>query len=120
MSEELLDVERLHRITNEMITAITSPPFVEAMRRMKATPKNERLRIGAEILTPDALRAQGVPLPTDMRVTSRYFEAGAPDIEVGDSFARTVPDSIPALRSANGSGGCCCGGGASVCGGCGG
>lgn len=35
-------------------------------------------------LTPDALRAQGVPLPAGMRISSRYFEKGLRPFEVGE------------------------------------
>jgi len=112
-----LDADRLHEVTSQMITALASPEFVEAMRKMKATADEDRLRVAAKILTPDGLRSQGVPLPMDMRITSRYFESGKPEIEAGDSFVRFGP-AFHGVRDEGG--GCCCGGGASVCGGCGG
>jgi hypothetical protein len=78
-------------------------------------------------MTVEALSAKGVPLPPGMRITTRYFETGNPEIievlpdgtiketkfpsfSLGDGFA---PGQI-------GWNGCACGGAASVCGGAGG
>jgi hypothetical protein len=119
MADKMLDVTRLNKITEEMIAAITSPPFVEAMRMLKATPQDQRLKVGAEILTPKALQARGVPLPTHMRLTSRYFESGKPSSEADDSLVRLVYRDDGGGNGGS-SGGCCCGGGATFCGGCGG
>ncbi|WP_175948740.1 hypothetical protein [Burkholderia pyrrocinia] len=125
-ADQLLDVDRLRKLTDDMIVALTSPAFVEAMRTFKATPVPERLKLGEQILTPDALRAKGVPLPEDMRVTSRYFEAGSPMIEVSGlttpgslSSAREIPQGSHGNLAMSPLGGCCCGG-AGACGGCGG
>jgi hypothetical protein len=124
---EMLDAERLRKITDEMITAITSPPFVEAMRTMKTTPQDQRLKVGAKILNPEALRSKGVPLPAGMRITSRYFESGKPTIEVADPdeaghppIVKEIAD-IRSLSSGQTKGGqtagMCAGGGAgTVCG----
>lgn len=139
-SDSEFDVDRLQQMTNSMITAITHPKFVDAMRQIKASPTEDRLSLGAKLLDPNALRAAGVPLPTDMRITSRYFEPGHPGlIEVGDQSPPTdtlnpktnygppkIPkppkDIVPGFKgpSVNGPGGCACGGGLSFCGGAGG
>ena len=132
MSEDqLLDVGRLRKLTDDMIIALTSPAFVETMRTFRATAVNERLKLGEQILTPDVLRAKGVPLPSNMRVTSRYFEAGSPTIEVSgltttgestaspSSSAREIPNGAPGDLVISPMGGCCCAGGG-ACGGCGG
>jgi len=124
---EMLDVDRLRKITDEMVTAITSPPFVEAMRTMKATAQDQRLKVGAKILNPEALRSKGAPLPVGMRITSRYFESGKPTIEVADPdeaghppIAKEIADiSSLSPRQTKGvqSAGMCAGGGAgTVCG----
>lgn len=120
------DSKRLQQKTDEMIKAITSPKFVEAMRQLRNTPTKSRLAEGAKLLDPKALRAAGVPLPKDMRITSRYFEPGvAGAIEVGDHGARRVPKGDirgDVLGGAEplGIGGCACGGGLTFCGGAGG
>lgn len=120
------DVKRLREKTDEMITAITAPAFVEAMRQLKNTPVKDRLATGAKLLKPDALRAAGVKLPRDMRITSRYFEPGkAAVIEVGDLGARRVPQGGLRGTALGGGGtvswgGCACGGGLTFCGGAGG
>lgn len=129
MAHEMLDVDRLRIITSEIIVALISPPFVEAMRTMRSTPEHERLRVAAQILSTEALRSKGVPLPADMRITSRYFETGVQTIEVSDSPEVGQRPLAKAVRDEGGSGvanprprwgGCAFGGGASVCGGAGG
>lgn len=126
--DEMLDVDRLRKITDDMITAITSPAFVDAMRTMKSTPDNQRLKVAAETLNPETLRSKGVPLPPGMRITSRYFESGKPTIEVADPnegggapMIKEVADlrNLSPARVAHGqtSAGICAGGGAAtVCG----
>jgi hypothetical protein len=120
------DAARLQAKTSEMIKAITSPAFVEAMRQLKQTPVKDRLAMGAKVLDPATLRRAGVPLPSDMRITSRYFEPGkAGVIEVGDLGARRVPTGTIRGGTLGGSeplswGGCACGGGLTFCGGAGG
>lgn len=119
------DVERLRKITDDMITAITDPAFVEAMRTLRKAPFEKRLKYGAELLNPEKLRAQGVPLPKDMRITSRYFEPGQPGvIEITD-----IPGVDPRKATSIGlfdnlgplsAGGCACAGGLTFCGGAGG
>lgn len=129
MPEDFLNADRLRKITDEMIITLTSAPYVEAMRTLKATPLDQRLKVGAELLTTSALRAKGVPMPDNMRVSSRYFEAGSPTLEVTDPekpgdqpIARFIDDPTTQtmlLVGAHPMAGCCCGG-AGACGGCGG
>lgn len=120
------DVARLKKITSQMIDAITSPPFVDAMRKLRAVPKEKRLTEGARLLSPDNLRRQGAPLPADMRISSRYFEPGATPINVTREGATLVdnpqlhnflPGGTPGTASI---GGCACAGGLTFCGGAGG
>ncbi len=82
--DEELSAERLREITAKMVDAISSPAYVEAMRAVKAAPEGQRLAEAMRRLTPDVLRAQGVPLPEGMRISSRYFEKGYSPIDVGE------------------------------------
>lgn len=84
MTTEDFDSERLKALTDQMVDAITSPPYVEAMRAVKAADGSRRLDEAMRRLTPDALRDQGVKLPDDMRISSRYFEEGFKPLEVGE------------------------------------
>ncbi len=95
-----LDVERLKKITGELIDAITSPEFIEQVRMVRTAPENERLAEASRRLSVDALRAAGVKLPTDMRVSNRYFEEsfGTP-IEFGD-YPNSRPNIINELNKA--------------------
>lgn len=115
------DIQRLRQITDEMINAITSPPFVEAMRKLREAAPGARLSEGAKLLSTGALRDAGVPLPKDMLISSRYFE---PDtgkvIDGGDFKMGEIPKPAPGGQNAPGIGGCACGGGLTFCGGAGG
>jgi hypothetical protein len=109
---------KLKAITDDMIAAISSPAYVEAMKTMKATPVEKRLAVAAKLLSPEALRKKGVPLPADMRISSRYFEPGNPSvIYVDEHGARLAGLGDPGPV---GAWGCACGGAATVCGGAGG
>jgi hypothetical protein len=138
-----LDPNRLRREINQMLEALTHPAFVDALRRVNSAPLESRLVEGSRLLTPEALREQGVPLPATARVSSRYFEDGLPSpIEFGDvpggranivnGLNTASPGLLDRLRFENpdlfrdliGSqltpglvAGCCCGGAGSVCGG---
>lgn len=118
-----LDAKKLKAITNELVDAISSPPFVAAMKKLKKTPVANRLAVASKTLTPTVLSAAGVKMPQGMRITSRYFEAGSPDIiQVTDHGATLVHvSSVPGTGGGPGSwGGCACGGGLTFCGGAGG
>lgn len=115
------DVARLRKVTDEMIDAITSPPFVEAMRKLREAAPASRLSEGAKLLSTDALRKAGVPLPKDMLISSRYFEPDSGKvIDGGDFKMGQPPASAPGGEAAPGIGGCACGGGLTFCGGAGG
>jgi hypothetical protein len=117
-----IDAGHLTKITNDLIQAISSAPFVAAMKTLKATPPEQRLQIASSTLSPAALQAAGVQFPEGMRITSRYFEPGSPDIiEVTDDGAvlRNV-NLLPQQAGVAGAWGCACGGAATVCGGAGG
>ncbi len=122
------DSARLRQMTDQMIDAITSPGFVEAMRQLRQAPVEQRLAQGAKLLNPAKLRTAGVPLPDGMRITSRYFEPGKPEvIEVpeGGRPRRVTRSTIKGDVLGIGGdplswGACACGGGLSFCGGAGG
>jgi hypothetical protein len=128
MADEL-DVNTLREITDQMIAAITHPAYVEAMREIKATAQDKRLAEAKTRLTPDALRKLGVPLPVDMRISSRYFEPGLPaPLEVGDYLPvgtdlASLSAKLPRMSDEErllATSGCACGGAGTVCGGAGG
>lgn len=73
-----LQPEQLREEIAQMIEASTHPAFVEALRAVKATPIEQFLVAGSQRLTPQALREKGVPLPADIRISSRYFDDDLP------------------------------------------
>jgi hypothetical protein len=112
-----VDPTKLKKITDEMIEAISHPAYVAAMNTMKKTPMDQRLSVASKILTPDALKAKGVPLPDGMRISSRYFEPGNPVvINIDELGARIAGPDVGPM----GAWACACGGAATVCGGAGG
>ena len=113
-----IDPVRLQKITADMIAAISSPAYVKAMKKMKATPLDKRLAVASKTLTPAALRASGVPLPEGMRISSRYFEPGSPTVIKVDDFGAVIGGR--GIGEVAGAWGCACGGAATVCGGAGG
>lgn len=101
-----IDLEFLRKSTQELIEALTSPAYVEAMLAVRSAPDEERLVEASRRLRPDALRQLGVPLPAGMRISSRYFESGFPhsiDAELGDppdggiNLVNALNDAKPGL-----------------------
>ena len=116
-----VNAKMLTQITNELIAAISSEPFVAAMKKLKETPLEQRLDLARNTLTPTILKQAGVKLPSGMRVTSRYFEPGSPDvIEVTDYGASLLNLNTMSSPGVMGAWACACGGGAGICGGAGG
>lgn len=117
------DLVALRKTTDDMIDALTSPAYVEAMRKLRAAPDDKRLDEATRRLSPDGLRELGVPIPEGMRISSRYFEPGfAEPVELGDSeFGGGTED----LTVVDAFAACTCGGtvvppfGPTVCGGAG-
>jgi hypothetical protein len=128
MANEMIDPDRVRKETDALIEMITDPAFVAAMKRMKETPLDERLDLAKKTLTVDALKRQGVKVPPDMRITTRYFEADRPEVIEAlptGVIQRTVKNKVsfpidfdlnPGRMQA---GGCACGGAGGVCGGAG-
>jgi len=103
---------RLRDETQAIIDALTSPAYVAALKAVKEAPTKQRLQEAAKRLTPEALRAEGVPLPKGMRISSRYFESDMPKpLEFGDlpdgkenplnKLATTNPGLLDDLRINN-------------------
>ncbi|MCF3145766.1 hypothetical protein [Streptomyces platensis] len=100
MSVHELEPEELHLITQQTLEVITSSAFVAAVRAVSSAPADQRLLEGSQRLSPGVLREQGVDLPSDMRISSRYFEEGLPSsIEFGDGPCGQ-PNTINALNQA--------------------
>jgi hypothetical protein len=89
--ESGLNAESFRRMTGRMIEALSDPRYVEAVRAVRAAPDEARLVEATRRLSPDGLREQGVPIPPGMRISSRYFEPGFPDVvELGDPPAGRI------------------------------
>jgi hypothetical protein len=142
-----LDPEKIRGEIYSMLEALTHPAYVEAMRAVRATPQDQRLAAGSRLLSPDSLRQKGVPLPKNMRISSRYFDEdflkgvdfgdkGANGVNlvnalntaepgILDRLSRSYPEVLDQILSRSiperfiPVAGCCCGGAASACGGCG-
>ena len=97
----------MRKMTDEMIAALTSPVYVEAMREIMAAPDEDRLNQASRRLSPEGLKEMGVPIPPGMRISSRYFEKGkmAEFGDIGEPDAESTGDLKTAAI-----GGCTCGG----------
>jgi hypothetical protein len=74
-AKDQLDRERLTRVTGEVVETITSPEFVERMRKARlAADAGSELDVAANLLSIEGLRAAGANIPADFRLTSRIFE----------------------------------------------
>jgi len=127
MPNDLIDPQKVKKEMDQLITMITHPAFVDAMKQMKASPVSKRRELGTKVLTVKSLKAQGVDIPPGMRLTTRYFEPGKPEIlELGpDGKIRGIKLPKFPIGDINDAGtvaygGCACGGGLSFCGGAGG
>ncbi len=88
--------------TQKIIDAMISPAYVAALRAVKAAPLEKRLQEASKRLTPDALRKQGVKLPENMRISSRYFESGMPQpLSLGDSASEGKANVLVELLKKN-------------------
>ncbi|MFM0140603.1 hypothetical protein [Caballeronia grimmiae] len=101
--------ESLQKETDAVLDAITHPAFLERMQSFRATPLEERYAMAASNLTPEALKSAGVPMPPDMRVSSRVFEEGeggnraSVDVEQGRKIISLIdanrPDALAQLKA---------------------
>ncbi|MFD9009476.1 hypothetical protein [Streptomyces sp. NPDC059552] len=112
MSVHELEVEELRSLTQQTLEVITTPAFVAAVRAVGSAPADQRLLEGSQRLSPGALREQGVDLPSEMRISSRYFEEGLPSsIEFGDgpcgrlntinALNQTAPGALDRIRKSD-------------------
>ena len=96
--------ERLRKMTDEIIEAITSDEFMRRMNQLKTAPLEERLETARGLLSVDGLRQAGVDLPEGMRVSSRYFEENVGTFEFGNSdvvaeLQTAAPGFVEKLRA---------------------
>jgi hypothetical protein len=101
--------QQLKAETDAVLDAITHPVFVERMQEFRATPIDQRYEMAGTKMTPDVLSAQGVPMPADMRVSSRVFEEGkdgnreSVNIEEGRRIINLIhnahPEKLEGLKS---------------------
>ncbi len=80
-----LDKEALREQTEKNAKLLKSEEFLEQLNAVLNSPEGSRLDEAARRLTPKALREAGVNLPSNLRVSSRYFEPNLKrPIELGD------------------------------------
>ena len=95
--------EALESETRGVLAAITHPKFIERMQRFRAKSGDDRIDYAEENLIPRVLIDQGVPLPDNMRVSSRVFEEVLPippeyaDYPEGERIIELVRNYQPKL-----------------------
>ncbi len=106
--------ERLSQVTADVIMTITSPVFVEKMRRARAAAdKDKGLEQAVSLLSIEGLREAGANIPADFRLTSRVFEDRQQGVRLELNEAPRPGDVAPAWGVCGGAGGltfCGCGG----------
>src|SRR3954447_10028047 len=70
------EIQTLRNTASDFVNVVTSPAFLDALQAVNSAPEDQRLTEASKRLTPEALRDQGVPLPSDVRISSRYVEEG--------------------------------------------
>lgn len=112
-----LDRDRLMKVTSEVVETITSPEFIERMRKARdQADKGDGMDAVSKVLSIEGLREAGASIPEDFRLTSRVFEDKLRNerFEIGPIDVGRIPDADPL-----GWGACAGGGGLTFCG-CGG
>lgn len=86
--------------SEKILKAVTSPEFLAQLEFVRNAPPGERLVEASNRLTPDALRAAGVDIPSGVRISSRYFEDGSDtSIELADTLSGTnIVNALNATR----------------------
>lgn len=74
--EAQLNRERLTEVTGSIVSAISSPAFVERMRKFRESTAAGDVEPEAmgKLFSPEELNAAGANLPKDFRISSRTFE----------------------------------------------
>lgn len=110
-SQQAIGREQLVRATDQLVSTLTQPDFVENMRRARGlSDRGEGLDSAADLLSVDSLREAGVDLPADFRMSSRIFEDRARNLRL------EIKELVPGDPSPVGIGGCAGGGGLTFCG----
>ncbi|WP_347138856.1 hypothetical protein [Paracoccus sp. SSK6] len=83
----------MKEMTDSIIDAITSEPFLKRMEEIRKLPMEERLMRARDILSVDGLREAGVSMPEGMRISSRYFEEDLGVLEFGNVDEFEAPEA---------------------------
>ena len=123
MAEKLIDAKKIKAEMDDMIKMVSHPEFVSAMKKMKELSMTKKMDFAKKNLNVETLKEKGVPMPENMRITTRYFEPNKPDIIEIDPEGNILKTKKPKFPIGSSGvvawGGCACGGAASVCGGAG-
>jgi hypothetical protein len=59
---------------NSLIPVVTHQGFLDLLREIEEAPPKEKTEVASRLASVDALRARGVAIPEDFRVSMRWFE----------------------------------------------
>ena len=68
------DPAEIARITNEVTAVVTHPAFLQMMEKIQSLPEPERQKEAEKVAQVRTLQQHGIPLPTGLRVSTRWFE----------------------------------------------
>jgi hypothetical protein len=95
MNEDLTP-ESIRDASEKLIEVVTSPEYLELAAEINALPVADRFEAISERLTPGALRARGLELPEELRISPRWFEPPQAGVLTADDvLAHTAAPVAP-------------------------
>jgi hypothetical protein len=89
-------VANMRAEVNNIVDLVTRDAFIDRVKAVLKAPPADQLKLASQTLTPAALKAAGLPIKDDTRVSSRYFEESSKRSSVlGTGAASAMPISIP-------------------------
>ena len=95
--------EDLERQSELLKQVVLTPQFQESLKELKSLPEDQRFDFVQREMSPNALRDKGVPVPDDIRITTRVFEDPAGDVvrHPSDAKPEVWVDPTPAPSGPN-------------------
>jgi hypothetical protein len=72
--QQAANTAELKRKAAQLAEIVTQPAVLNILKEIADAPVEERLKRAQELATVESLVGRGVSVPTDMRLTTRYFE----------------------------------------------
>jgi hypothetical protein len=96
-----INPQNLVVMTNKLIDALTSEEFLSRLREVRSTPESDRLKKAASCLSALELSNVEPSIPSDIRISSRYFETTTPESPASliKQIEKAAPDFLVQLKA---------------------